>query len=353
MKIGLYDPYLDTLGGGENYMLTMALCLSKNHEVTIFWDNEEEIRNGAKTRFNLNLSGISFKKNIFSTKISTYERLVHSKKYNSLVVLSDGSIPIVLSNLYVHFQSPMVGIKPSLLDRYKISRIKKVFVNSLFTKEHIDSTFHINSVVLYPPIRLYSGNYKKKNIILNVGRYGIRNSNSSYKKQEELLDAFIEMVKKGLTGWELVLVVSIKDTEKDQLHILRNKIGKYPITILENPDNEILKKQYGEAKIYWHASGFGEDIKKYPGRAEHFGMSTVEAMSAGAVPIVINLGGQKEIVEDSISGLLWNTKEELIKKTQMVIKDTEVMKKLSENAIKRSKNFSIEKFDTEINTFIT
>ena len=39
MKIGVYDPYLDDVGGGEKYMLTTAECLSNDHDVTIFWDN--------------------------------------------------------------------------------------------------------------------------------------------------------------------------------------------------------------------------------------------------------------------------------------------------------------------------
>ena len=54
--------------------------------------------------------------------------------------------------------------------------------------------------------------------------------------------------------------------------------------------------EYKLAKIYWHASGFGEDLETHPEKAEHFGITTVEAMINGLVPIVIDAGGQKEIV---------------------------------------------------------
>ncbi len=38
MKAGIYDPYLDTAGGGERYCLTLAETLLKNGwEVDIFW----------------------------------------------------------------------------------------------------------------------------------------------------------------------------------------------------------------------------------------------------------------------------------------------------------------------------
>ena len=39
MKFGFYSPYLDTFGGGERYMLTLASHLSQKHEVDIFWDD--------------------------------------------------------------------------------------------------------------------------------------------------------------------------------------------------------------------------------------------------------------------------------------------------------------------------
>ena len=52
MKIGIFDPYLGTLSGGEKYMLSIASCLSKEHEVYVFWDQEkeEEIKREAKRK---------------------------------------------------------------------------------------------------------------------------------------------------------------------------------------------------------------------------------------------------------------------------------------------------------------
>ena len=58
-----------------------------------------------------------------------------------------------------------------------------------------------------------------------------------------------------------------------------------------------LRDLYGRASIFWHAAGLGEDPERHPDRYEHFGITTVEAMSAGAVPVVIDAAGQAEIVE--------------------------------------------------------
>ena len=62
---------------------------------------------------------------------------------------------------------------------------------------------------------------------------------------------------------------------------------------------------YRGAAVYWHATGLDEDIDDDPVRAEHFGITTVEAMSAGAVPVVIAAGGQPEIVRDGVDGFLF------------------------------------------------
>ncbi len=36
MRVAIYTPYLDTFGGGEKYMLTIAETLSKDSTVDLF-----------------------------------------------------------------------------------------------------------------------------------------------------------------------------------------------------------------------------------------------------------------------------------------------------------------------------
>ncbi|PIV12895.1 MAG: glycosyl transferase family 1, partial [Candidatus Nealsonbacteria bacterium CG03_land_8_20_14_0_80_36_12] len=85
---------------------------------------------------------------------------------------------------------------------------------------------------------------------------------------------------------------------------------------------------------------------------EHFGMTTVEAMSAGCVPIVINKGGQKEIIQNNKDGFLWETSGDLIDLTEKVINDDKLMSSISEEAVKKSRNFSKKKFYEKIYNFI-
>ncbi len=356
MKIGIYDPYLDGLSGGEKYILTLALCFAKTHDVRIFWDRGEEqlIKEKAKRKLNLDLSELQFSKNIFSKDVSFVRRLFLSNSYDYIIFLSDGSIPFVLSKLLIHFQFPVQWINAKTIKtKIKMKRVAKVICNSFFTKKYIDEKFHIVSAVLYPPVELISREkVKKENIIINVGRYGNYEQGSSYKKQEFIVKTFRKMIEKGLKNWRLVLVVSTREEDEAKLEKLIEEAERFPVTVVKNPDNLFLQKQYAKAKIYWHAAGYGEDLKKHPERAEHFGIPTVEAMSAGAVPVVIRTGGQPEIVNDGDNGFLWITQEELIEKTNLIINDENVWSKMSKSAEKRAEFFSNNNFCNNLEKII-
>jgi glycosyltransferase involved in cell wall biosynthesis len=347
MKIGVFDPYLDTLGGGEKYMLSAAMCLSRRHTVTIFWNNPETLQKAEK-RFGLNLSKITCKPNIFSSKVSFFSRLFQSATYDAILYLSDGSIPVVLSKkLYLHIQFPLSEINGrSLRNSLKLLRNNPIVCNSQFTKEYIDHTFNKKSVVIYPPA---TGEFpkipmQKTQTILTVGRFGYISEGITFKKQEAMIKAFKKMVDKGLTQWKFILVVSYRQEDKEKTKFLFDLTKGYPIDIRTNVAFEELHKLYATAKIYWHAAGFGENLDKHPERAEHFGIATVQAMEQGAVPVVIDAGGQPEIIQQGENGFLWKTEEELIDDTIKLIKDQKLWKQMSLHAKESVSKFSLDVF---------
>ena len=77
---------------------------------------------------------------------------------------------------------------------------------------------------------------------------------------------------------------------------------------------------------------------------EHFGISTVEAMSAGIIPIVYQGGGQVEIVRDNENGMLWNTLGELCDKTLRIIEDSALFTRLSSEALNSSHAYGRDVF---------
>lgn len=354
MKVGIYDPYLDDLGGGEKYMMTLASCLARKHEVHIFWDNADDIRQ-LEDRFSLDMIKIKRRRNIFSTKVSFIDRLRVSKQYDALVILSDGSIPFVLSNkLFIHFQQPLQLRILTRKMKIKLSRVTNIFYNSVFTQTHNQKLFKkIPSLVLYPPVPLTVTETKKENIILHVGKYRLMgDQKQDFKKQSVMIDTFKDMVDNGLKKWKFVIATSIVDEKNEQFQEMIKGAKGYPITFLINKPNSVLWDSYNKAKIYWHASGYGEDLKKYPEYAEHFGISTVEAMGAGCVPVVFNAGGQREIISDGENGYLWDTLEQQKEMTKKIIENEKLFQQMSAAAKKRANDFSLEKFAEQVESMI-
>lgn len=332
-------------------MMAIAQCLSKDHDVSVFWDEEKEFQE-LRDRFLLDLSKIKLTRNIFSKKKLLAQRLIESKKYDIIVLLSDGSIPFLLSKkTFIHIQQPLPIKKIDIKTKLKVARINKFFCNSYYTKSYVDKSLGINSVVFYPPVELKPKNIKKENIILHVGRFRVKNvimETDDYKKQGFMVNAFKKMIKHGLKDWKLVLAVSIKKEDQKIFETFKERTKGYPIEFMIDKNNNDLWDIYSKAKIYWHASGFGEDLEKHPEYAEHFGISTVEAMGAGAVPIVFNAGGQKEIVKSRENGFLWNSLDELIEKTKLLMSDKILWEKMSQLAVRRAGDFAGDRFCEEL-----
>jgi len=354
VKIGIFDPYLDDLGGGEKYMMTIAQCLSRRHEVFVFWDNYKDVE-VLLERFSLDLSGVCFTKNIFTPGVPFLERVLKTRSYDVIILLSDGSIPFVLSKkLFLHFQQPMQHVSVhSFKSKLKFRRVNGIFCNSQFTKSFIDRAFHTIAHVIYPPIELHSKKVAKENIILHVGRFRVKNVGiGDYKKQSVMIDAFKKMVDNGLTYWKFTLAVSVQEKDVHEFEKLKKVAQGYPIEFVLNKSNEDLWNIYSRSKIYWHASGFGEDLITHPEYAEHFGISTVEAMGAGCVPVVIDAGGQAEIVENEKNGFLWKTLKDLQTKTKILMEDEKLWKDMSLRAVERAELFNNQRFCSEVSHII-
>ncbi|MFZ5845737.1 MAG: glycosyltransferase family 4 protein, partial [Patescibacteria group bacterium] len=303
MKIGFYNPYFDSLGGGERYSLTLAAHWSQKHEVVLFWDDPRFLIK-AQERFGLNLSQAKTVPNFFSSG-NLLKKIFLSQQYDLIFFLSDGSIPTTLAKRNIlHFQVPFAAIP---VGRLKLSRFQAVICNSQFTLRHLDQYLQSKARVIYPPVSaIETKNQKKEKIILSVGRF---TSYFQAKKQEVLIEAFKAACSAPeFAGWRLILAGGLLPSDQNYFLSLQKKSEGMPVELLPNISYEQLVSLYQAATFYWHAAGFAETD---PQLMEHFGIATVEAMSAGSVPLVFNGGGQPEIVRQGQDGFLWQTKGEL------------------------------------------
>jgi glycosyltransferase involved in cell wall biosynthesis len=388
-KVGIYDPYLDTLGGGERYCLSVAELLKKNgYEVDLFWSGTNNLLTQAQDRFNLDLTGINIVPDIFNevphkidlidnteniSKITSIPRNKQNlqnkirsflqkykitRKYDVFFYLSDWSIPFLFAkNNFLHIQVPFISktsITENILNNIKIRFFKEIICNSNFTQRFANNQFGSKCHVVYPPVDIekFTGSHTKENYILSVGRF---DNLLNTKRQEVLIDAFKKIYQQNRnTGWKLILAGgSLESPDKNMyLQHLKFLSSDLPVEFYVSPSFTQLKDLYSKSKIYWHAAGYEVDENIHPENTEHFGIAPVEAMASGQVPVVVAKGGLPEIIDNEKTGYLWNTINELVSKTQLLIASPDRLKTMSQNAILRSKDFSKENFSSNFMKFL-
>ena len=184
----------------------------------------------------------------------------------------------------------------------------------------------------------------KRPEILSVGRFFVGGHGKNHRM---MIEAFAQMVRReGLTGWTLRLIGASGTTpaDRDYLSDLRSLAGSLSVQIETDVDVNRIRNAYRRASIYWHAAGFGRNEKRHPESFEHFGIAPVEAMSAGAVPVVFEGGGVRETVEDGKSGYLWRSPSQLRHISWRLIRDASLRNHLAAGAAERSREFSPAKF---------
>ena len=213
-----------------------------------------------------------------------------------------------------------------------------------FTATWLKRFWDAESEVLYPPVDTASfAPGDKQPLILSTGRFFVGEHS---KRQDVLVSAFRTLVASGVRDWHLHLVGSVSDRPAERAYFeqIQDMASGLPVTLHANADFSTLRELSAQASLYWHAAGFEVNDNREPLRVEHFGISVVEAMAAGAVPLVVGKGGVTEIIAPGESGILWDRPAELVAATRQLIEDPERRARLSMAAQLRSQAFSEQRF---------
>ena len=224
---------------------------------------------------------------------------------------------------------------------------------SEYSRAWMETYWQRSGPLLYPPVDTsWAKPRPKTQTILSVGRF-FRGSHE--KKHGVMVEQFKRMCHEGLKGWTLRLVghQSRRDVDVAYTDDLRRRAQGYPIEVAIDAPFEDLQRFYGEAQIYWHAAGYGEQMARNPIKFEHFGISVVEAMANDVVPVVLNQGGPPEVVHDGHDGFLWMTTGELRERTWRLVRDRELRVSMARRAGRTSQRFNTSAFRDRLNTLVT
>jgi glycosyltransferase involved in cell wall biosynthesis len=214
---------------------------------------------------------------------------------------------------------------------------------SAYTRKWTKAFWGIDSDVLYPPVDTRFAPAPKANLVLSVGRFSTQ---SHSKRQLEMMTTYRDMKRTSLEDWCYYCVGGLLNHPADQAYFdeVKRLAAGCGARVIPNIARTELRRLLARAKIFWHAAGYADDERTNPFQAEHFGISTVEAMAAGSVPIAYDQGGQSEIVEHGRSGYLWRTLDELRNYTRRLVSDESLRAQMAAAARQRAERFTPEVF---------
>jgi glycosyltransferase involved in cell wall biosynthesis len=377
MKIGIYsEPSGAGIGGSEHSVVVLAEALGREHEVEIVHHVPSLTNAQLADLFGIDLHPVSLRyvnlePNPLGSSYTPWKRYheAHawqralSEPYDLFINFATYMPPFcrarigVLAVLFPLFDASwpwrddpsddtsliwkrLRGYYNDWEWKRRLTTYQVKFANSHFTAAWTEKRWGAKCQVVYPPADTNFRAVEKKNSIVSIGRF------SPAKKQLEMIDAFSRMNGKDFRDWTFFCVGGVMDSPKghdyyDKLSVLG---GSCRAKMIPNASRASLREVCEESKVFWHATGWGEDDAVHPELMEHFGIVTVEAMAAGCVPVVINRGGQREIVTHGVNGFLWNNREELIEYTMRLARDEKLRAQMSEAARRRAQDFTRQKF---------
>jgi len=339
----LYDPYLDTLGGGEKHILSILKVLEDaGYDLTIFF--RIPLSRQIEERFHLGLKRITFKPSL--SKRNAWEKMHTLSEYHALFYVTDGSY--FVSTAHRTFIFAMVPDRKlyhmSVKNRLKTTG--NIFIaNSKYTHAHL-SEWGIKSKIVYPfiPDEFFAEADKKQPLILSVGRFF---PHLHGKKHTAIIEAFDKLSQmKGFERHRLVLAGGLNEEDGEYFKTIKMRADKNPrITLAPNCSYAQLLSYYADASFYWHFAGFGEDEKIHPERVEHLGMTPLEAMAAGAITLCYRAGGPRELIREGKNGYLFSTVPELLGQMMKLKEDDKLCGNIKVHAARFVRDtFSYESF---------
>jgi GT2 family glycosyltransferase len=367
IRVGIYDHAGHFAGGGQRYVAEMAAIMQDRYDITYIFNKDVALQD-YKEWFDLDLSRCSMKVIGISffderDRFTADEGMVLSEKHNVFDGISRESL-----NYDIFVNANMLGkVNPLSLQSifvchfpdqeksrfFQVDKYDYLMINGDYTGEWVQKRWNLQPTHrLYPPVNMYNPDstaHNKEKIILSVSRFEISGS----KKQLELVQSFAAMCKshpEQTESWKLILVGgSTPDNTYLEMVEAEALATNCPVQIKPNAAVSEIKDLYRKATIFWHACGLDETK---PERIEHFGMTTVESMQNYCVPIVIDGGGQREIVEQGESGYRFSTLSQLQEHSLTVMTHPPLCHTLAENAYKRSQLFDQKVFKKRLESLL-
>lgn len=347
--LGLYTPYALTPGGGERYLLSIAAALRDEYDCVLLTPHPY-------SRFRILTLARELGLALDHVRLAVWEEM--REPIELFVSMGNEALPptpgIGRVNVFL-CQFPFPSEPSTFMREWgNFTNYSKIIVYSHFAAEHVIKQgtklpISIPQIeVLNPPVTMIDNAFSPRSDkivhILSVGRFF---SGGHCKRQDIMIAEFSKLIKRIDRPAVLDLAGSLGGAKEDRSYFdsLRKAAYGLPVRFHLNISPEQLHALFAEASIYWHMTGAERDIILEPHLFEHFGISIIEAMSAGAIPVALKYGGPSEIIRHGIDGVLISTTNELIRETAALLAgEDHELHRLRESTQARAREFSFQVF---------
>ncbi|MDQ3961883.1 MAG: glycosyltransferase, partial [Thermoproteota archaeon] len=275
----LEEPVIDRIIQRGNYDITI-----NTHGDTLPFYHDSLSKNNAITychfpsaKFHIDSENLEYLRDIRVAGFAQIYEMDHSK--NNLV-----------TNLDVETRQKVKKYFEFLRVKYdSLMQNTLVLANSEYTRGAISSVFNIHPKILYPPVDVETfrkealESSQREDMILVISRI------APDKQIENAIELAKILQDRGIGKKGMIIAGNLHHYDEQYYQELSKMIADYDlsdyVSLQTNISFSKLIQLMQLAKVYFH-----------PRIDEHFGISIVEAMASGLVPVVSDVGGHTEFV---------------------------------------------------------
>jgi glycosyltransferase involved in cell wall biosynthesis len=274
----LEEPFIDRITEKGNYDFTV-----NTHGDTLPYYHRSFSKNNAVTychfpsaRYHIDSENLEYLRDIRVTGFRQIDEMDYSDK----------NVPRIFD---LETEQKIKRYFNFLRDRYeKLMKNTLLLTNSEYTRKAISNAFNIDAKILYPPVDVETfqeialKSNQREDMVLVISRI------APDKQIENAIEVARIMRGRGI-GKIMTIAGNLHYYDHQYYQQMKNMIADYDlsdyVSLQTNISFSRLIQLMQLAKVYFH-----------PRIDEHFGISIVEAMASGLVPVVSNIGGHTEFV---------------------------------------------------------
>lgn len=298
MKIGIIHPYFDIIGGAEQTTFSLLSALKNTAHLVTLYTTTKNVKVPSEIKIQ-HVDRNSFPIGWSLQRILEVKELFKKAKNEDLLFVTSGNLVLTDTEkrmiIYCHstFESELRNsqrknsgifaiyhnyIKKQLKNQLKLLKKSKVqlITNSNFTQEKINELFGKESIVIFPPVKI------KKRVVKNSRKTGV--ITIARFSPEKNLNFNLDVMKNFDVSYKIFGNAKFSSQIEYYEHLLNSTRNKNQIKLFCNTNRDVIENALNSSKVYFQSS------------IETFGISVVEAIAAGCIPIVPNNSAHKETV---------------------------------------------------------